>query len=337
MIGFRVDANEKIASGHVMRCLSIADALVSFHEKVVFIISDISAEEMIAERGHECVCLRNDWNNKEGELEVLIGLIRKYHLTLLLIDSYQVTEFYLRSLHSVVKLAYIDDLNTFDYPVDMVINYSVYADREKYPSNSTSVPKKYLLGPKYAPLRQQFILSESELQKAIQERERVKQIFITTGASDPYHVAELAVRSILEEPSLREYRIIVVKGRYGDSFSHYANERVVVHENVANMAELMLKSTMAVSAGGSTLYELCACCVPTVVFTYADNQLENANTFSKKGIMKYSGDAREEKALGKNVVRQLLEYSTSDHTMLYSKMKELDCGNGAKRLAEELL
>ncbi len=72
MIVFRADANEYIASGHVMRCLSIADALFSLGEEVAFITSDENATEMIRNRGHKAICLNTDWNDKEGELDRII-------------------------------------------------------------------------------------------------------------------------------------------------------------------------------------------------------------------------------------------------------------------------
>lgn len=127
MIAIRVEANEYIASGHVMRCLSIADALFSLDEDVVFITADDNAKQVIDKRGFDAIILNSDWNDKEGELGSLIPEIEKLKPGILLIDSYQVTERYLTELHRKVKTAYIDDPNAFDYPTDIVINYSIYA------------------------------------------------------------------------------------------------------------------------------------------------------------------------------------------------------------------
>lgn len=137
MITIRVDANEYIASGHVMRCLSISDALFSLGEDVVFITADDNAKQIIDKRGFDAIVLNSDWNDKEGELDQLTSEIEQLAPDLLLIDSYQVTERYLTELHRKVKTAYIDDLNAFDYPVDIVINYSIYAEDLNYPKNKT--------------------------------------------------------------------------------------------------------------------------------------------------------------------------------------------------------
>ena len=64
MIAIRVDANEQIASGHVMRCLSIADALQELGVETLFFTSDYYAEEIIEKRGFPAICLNNDWNDK---------------------------------------------------------------------------------------------------------------------------------------------------------------------------------------------------------------------------------------------------------------------------------
>ena len=114
-------------------------------KEVIFYTSDEFAEQTITKRGFKAIRLHYAWNDKESELDQLSRELEKTCPHLLLIDSYQVTEQYLKSLRQIVKLAYIDDLNAFDYPVDIVINYSIYAEDLDYPQN-----KVYLLGIQYA-------------------------------------------------------------------------------------------------------------------------------------------------------------------------------------------
>lgn len=338
MVGIRVDANEYIASGHVMRCLSIADALLELGEDVVFFTSDSSATELIINRGYSVVELGSEWDNKDSELEDLIRELDKYKPRILLVDSYQVTEHYLSRLHKEIKLAYIDDLNAFDYPVDIVINYSIYAEDIDYPKN-----KAYLLGTEYTPLRKQFDLSVEEIDTAIEGRRENKQILVMTGAADPYHVAENLTNNILREPLLNDYKIVVVKGIFSDDIcieqiSGSQLIRVRIMENVENMAELMLNSYMAVSAGGSTLYELCACCVPTVTFSYADNQLGSTTGFARKGIMNYAGDVRTAEDVCGRIISKLVIFSKDCFLInnMVDKMRDLHCLDGAKSIAMHL-
>ncbi len=339
MIAIRVDANEHIASGHAMRCLSVADALSSLGAIVVFITADDTALDMIKARGFEAVCLNTDWNDKDSELDVLVPKLEELHPDMVLIDSYQVTENYLAALSSVAKTAYIDDLNAFDYPVDVVIDYSVYAQDLDYPPNKT-----YLLGTYYVPLRAQFAIPADKLDRIVSDRASFSRILLTSGASDPYHIAGKIMRSVLEEPALDKYSLTVIKGRFWDDplVSDLAKEyrdRVLLLENVEDMADTMAQSSLAVSAGGSTLYELCACLVPTVTFSYADNQLGNVGGFAKRDIMAYAGDVRDTKDIEKVIVEKLLAYKSSPSlvTSTVDKMRELDCGSGALHLAEKLL
>ena len=344
MIAIRVDANEYIASGHVMRCLSIADALFSLGEDVVFITADDNAKQIIDKRGFNTVILNSDWSDKEGELDLLITEIEKLKPGLLLIDSYQVTERYLTELHRKVKTAYIDDLNAFDYPTDIVINYSIYAGELNYPKN-----KLYLLGTSYTPLRAQFNISEHQYEEAAQKRKNHKQILITTGAADPHHVSEKVIAAILNEHALNEYDLAVIEGGFWDkvqfnafiedSINHERSNRIEAYSNIENMADLMINSTLAVSAGGSTLYELCACRVPTVTFSYADNQLGNVKGFAKRDIMPYAGDARVNSSIGADIVQNLLKFHKNFDIMVSvrERMLNLGCRNGAMNLAEALL
>ena len=349
MIGIRVDANEKIASGHVMRCLSIADAFLSLGEDVTFYTADTFGSQIIEKRGHRVICLESDWNDKESELPVLLPRLKEHEVGLLLVDSYQVTEGYLAALRQRVRLAYLDDLAAFDYPADLVINYAIGARREDYPEVSkTAADKAYLIGPSYAPLRKQFLIGEEELADAIRRRMLKKQILITTGAADPFRVADQTVRAILACPELDDYGLLIIKGRFREDLDDRSVAlladakkagRIRIFEDVDDMATLMLQSTFAVSAGGSTLYELSACLVPTVTFSYADNQFANVKGFSDKELMIYAGDVRDTEEIGSDIVKALLVYHREPGRALAAqdKMRKLCFRDGAERLARSLL
>lgn len=97
------------------------------------------------------------------------------------LDSYFVTEKYLLSLQPLAKTAYLDDLQLFDYPVSLLINYDVIT-QETLPSYEAaySNAKKTLLGAVYAPVREQFQNRMAPL------REAVSDILVTTGEAIPF-------------------------------------------------------------------------------------------------------------------------------------------------------
>ncbi|NLV76359.1 MAG: UDP-2,4-diacetamido-2,4,6-trideoxy-beta-L-altropyranose hydrolase, partial [Tissierellia bacterium] len=55
---------------------------------------------------------------------------------------------------------------------------------------------------------------------------------------------------------------------------NYKYNNVKFYMNVKNMKNLMINNDLAISAGGNTLYELCACGIPTIAIIIADNQLK---------------------------------------------------------------
>ena len=91
MLYIRADMNRIIATGHVMRCLAIADAAEILGRKTTFILADDQAEELIKQRGHKTIILHTEWNNMDIELEQLKNIIMTYKIHALLVDSYQVT------------------------------------------------------------------------------------------------------------------------------------------------------------------------------------------------------------------------------------------------------
>ncbi len=335
MILIRADANEQIGTGHVMRCLSIARAFANKGEEVKFITADHRGDGLVKNGGFDSVCLDSEWTDMNGEIDQLIGMIKRENPSLLIIDSYYVTEKYLSSISNVVRTVYMDDLNSACWNVDVLINYNIFSsvfDYAKYNGTRT----RLLLSPKYAPLRVEFINCPGHGIKDVTD------ILISAGGSDPERITERIIRNVCSKYSHITFHFIVgaLNPRL-DEIKKLAEARsnVVLHINEQRMSDLMKNCDIAISAAGTTLYELCACGIPTITYTLADNQLVAAEQFAKQGIMLSAGDCRGDEGFIKRL-ESLLDRLVNDHGMsadLSSRMQELVDGNGAERIVEALL
>lgn len=300
MIGIRVDANKEIATGHVMRCLSIAYGFRNGGIKCIFITADENAKQIVSSNGFEAICLCSQWNDLDGEIEQLVNIIKEYKISKLIVDSYYVTAQYLERLLIHTKVIYIDDMNFFRYPASMVINYNIYYEIFSYPEIYSGFDTQLLLGCDYTPLRDEFkSLTPSY-------RETVEKILITTGGTDQYNVAGMLLNRIMEAKLFTDIEFHVVVGKLNshlDCLKELSDrcKSIILHQDVRAMADLMRGCDIAITAGGSTMYELCACGVPTICFSFADNQLYGVKGFESEGLMSYAGDVRdgEEQCLSK--------------------------------------
>lgn len=336
MLYIRADGNAEIGTGHIMRCLSIAAAVRQRKQKVVFLTADHEMQTVIENAGYTVVCLESTWNDLNREIEKLQALMAAQVQAVLLVDSYFVTEQYLTKLCQVVKVCYIDDLNEINYPCDMLINYNCYAANIQYEQRYKRT--ELLLGASFVPLRREFQkLPVPEIQNP------VRSILITTGGTDNYQIA-LRLLQRWPREKYAHVQIHAVAGRFNKKLEELrmlerTNDNIHVYADVKNMKDLMISCDVAVSAGGSTLYELCACGTPTVVVTLADNQREAAKTFSENGIMIYAGDIRDDKSCISNIVEAIqLLYAKGDiRREMSEKMQNLVDGYGAARIADKII
>ena len=325
--------NAQIAMGHIMRCLSIADALHGLGEPVRFILADEQAVSLLKQRGYDAIVLHTKWNHMEEELPVLSQVIQNEHIEKMLIDSYQVTQRYLTELSKLVTIFYIDDLKLFEYPVDAVICYANYWKKFQYKINGTRTT--YLLGMKYVPLKQAFWNCEAKIIS-----EKANNLLILTGGSDPFNVTE----QILDSIDTYQFQTIdVICGIYNTNYNKFVkkyenNKNIKFHQAVNNIEQYMKKADIAISAGGTTLYELCAIGTPAISFSFADNQLDNVRQFQEDGLIDYSGDARMNDIAG--TIDQCLIRYRNDFELRKEKsekMQKMVDGKGAIHLAEALL
>ncbi len=334
MICIRADANKTIATGHVMRCLSIAEALREVGEDVIFAMADEEGAYLPKERGFETFILHSDYSDMEGELPAFLAFIRQSNIKAVLLDSYQVTKHYMEAVLEQTKLVYLDDIDAFPYPCDLLINYAASAEDATY----TTYRKEStcLLGTDYIPLRSQFVA-----QKAHMFSEKVQNVLLLSGGTDPCGILPVMADRLREQ---YQGTITIITSSLNERREELltrakADEALQVYFDVKNMAEHMQKADVCITAGGSTTYELCATGTPYITYTLADNQLPSVRKMAELGMTAYAGDVREnlDKVINSSLIHFEDYQSQRYREAVSQKLQNFVDGNGAKRIAQRII
>ena len=331
---FRTDANSTIGAGHVVRCLSIAYACRQQGMRTIFLVSDGESEAYIkklttqdpALTPDKVIVLHADDEKPHTEIARMIETS-----SILLLDSYAFDNTYINRLKAAsakgTRIAIIDDFSRADLNADIIINY-MPKGKEVHYKNADLV----LAGLSYAPLRPQFACASASSPTPSH------RILISTGGADRYHMREAICECVRgTEPA-------IVPVPLADSVSLTP---VVADGSIADMATLMKSCDLAITAGGSTLIELCATGTPAIVFTVADNQLPQVRPLAEQGVISFAGSigdgdethvTAECAAVLKNI-KTLLEDLLNDadkRSAMSEKMHSLVDGRGAERIAAAL-
>lgn len=333
MLHIRADMNDTIATGHIMRCLSIADAARELGEDTVFLVADAEPVELLKARGYASLVLHTQWDDMEAELPRIKQFIKERNIRHLLIDSYQVTSHYLVELTKLTRTMYLDDMAAFFYPVNSILCYANYWRKFHY--DETYQNAELYLGLQYVPLRREFGACARKVIKP-----RVENLLLLSGGTDHYGI----LKGLLEKVEKHKYQNIdVICGKYDANYGELRGKyegfaNVHIHRAVTNMEMYMDKADMAVAAGGTTLYELCAMGTPTISYSLADNQLGNVRQFAEDGMVEYAGDVREDDVV-RNISGYLQEYHENQalRQERSRKMQAAVDGKGARRVAEILM
>ena len=343
MYFFRADGSAATGAGHLMRCLTVAQALqklIAHPEEVCFLCAEEASARLLQSRSQPVKVLGTDPADLEGELPVLEQVIGTSD-NIILVDSYRVTDAYLQKLHRFGKVFLLDDMQEHRFPVDGVINYNLFASAEKYQELYGSGIPKYLGAP-YVPVRQQF----GEAMREYGITDEVTDVLITTGGGDQDNIAGSILQELCEH-SLKDcgVRYHLVVGRFNpnrEKLERYAAERknIILHCDVQNMAALMAQCQLAVTAGGTTIYELSVLGIPFVCFSYAENQEKLTEWIGDHKVAGYAGAWHHdpEQTLEKIGDWCLQAYESKKlRKHCYETERTLIDGQGAARIAQLLV
>lgn len=337
----RVDGNPILGSGHIVRCVAIADHARAIGCKVRFAVSDGMSADLLHRYGHDATIVGGDAGCLTAEDGArLIGMLGVEPVDCILVDSYAVSDPFFEALKSGVssfstRIAYIDDRYSLRegildsdavWPVDILIDYLFDADRI-HDENSRESGIIYFLGPSFAPIRDQFQGVSYDV------RQKAKNILVTCGSTNQDRVLERIASAVFLLADGIEVNLVV--GCQADCAGGLPTNFHVL-KNVEDMAGLMQAADIAVSAAGTTLYELCVIGVPTVAIPIVENQIPNVRAFiaagAGRGLTHLNWTADE-------VAGQLgiLLPSEQERRTYSSRMRELVDGDGAARILDAII
>jgi len=271
---FRLDSGGHFGLGHIIRSKALADAFLSINTaknkiESTFVVKTIHSINAV--KPHQLIQI----NSEQG----FISLASSYDI--IIVDHYDYTSDLFLQLSRIKKsiLVVIDDeCNRGNLYADVVVNSS--GNAIKLPYKNVAARAKLLLGTRYVLLRQSFS------QIICEPFEQRKSIIITFGGSDIKGLT-LPVLKTITNSTLVNFQIIVVVGsgcKNLDKIEKYCLQQHFTYKhNVKNMAALFSTARFAISAAGSTIFELASCGVPSVFAVVADNQVLSATEQSQQG------------------------------------------------------
>jgi len=257
-----------------MRCLALAQAIHDAGSRVIFAISEELPfiEDRLKKEDMEFCHIRVPAGTP-GDAEETVRIAKESGAEWVVIDGYSFGADYQGSIRDAgLCQLFIDDYGHADhYCADIVLNQNIYAGLSLYPAHEPYT--RFLLGTDYVLLRKEFF---NMYQQGREIPDVARKILITLGGSDPDNIT-LAIIEAIKTTKIPDIHIIVAVGGanpHTDLIDQavFGLSHITVLKNAGNMPELMAWADMAISAGGSTCWELLYMGVPSIVIPIAGNQ-----------------------------------------------------------------
>lgn len=312
-IVFRTDAALHIGSGHVIRCLTLAEAMRALGANCHFIGREHPGHllELISRRGFGVTALAGSapefraeawddaqpahidwlgcaWQEDARQTGAILAQLQPHWLV---VDHYAIDERWEAALQAHYRqLMVIDDLADRNHRCDLLLDQNLGREPRDYHG---LVPEQCVLltGTRYALLRPEFAaMRAASLER--RNRSKLRRVLVTMGGVDQHNATGqvLAALNGCRLPADCEIRVVMgMTAPWLDAVREQARSMrwpTDVLVNVANMAELMAGSDLAIGAAGSTSWERCCLGLPTLLVVLADNQKDAAIRLESAGATK---------------------------------------------------
>ena len=343
---FRADASVTIGTGHVMRCLTLAEALRETGAGIRFVCRELEGNlgGLIEARGFEVHALPGleptanplAWTAAHwGEDAAQTASFLKARADWLVVDHYGLEQRWEGEMRGCAdRLMVIDDLADRVHDCDLLLDQNDLWNPARYDALTPAHCRK-LLGPAYALLRDEFRKAREAWPRTV--KERVERVFVFFGGTDPTNETSKTLRALQRWRERKKPNIDVVIGGGNPHRAEVeglvsAAPDALLHVQARNMAELMARADVSVGAGGSTTWERFCLGLPGLVVTTANNQEIIAKALAEDDYHLLLGDHTN---VGENaVVRGLAQLSPPRRRLFARRGQALVDGRGARRVLE---
>ncbi len=371
----RADSGPRVGTGHVMRMTALAGAWNRMGGRTLFLcgllpgtlrrrIRDAGCQSRMLRRDSFNAGSGNDTDSLRTDALLTSAIASQFKADWVVVDGYAFDDSWQRAVKSrVPRLLVVDDYGHANHhSADLILNQNIYATPQMYAdpefgaeANSRRDPATLLCGTQYLMMRPEFsprllpLKFESADGKTVERLTpaRAGRILVTFGGADPDNHTQQALQALqaIQQRNPRDARLqvdVVTGAEFRhrgqlDRFLDTSTLNVSLHHDVQRMSRLMLKADMAISAGGSTCYELARCGVPAVVVSIADNQTPLGKALQDAGTVVYAGHhGIIHEPLFKRMLEQLMMDPDRRKAMSEAGRKRVD-GRGAERTAGKMI
>lgn len=311
----RVSTSRILGSGHIARCLRLAEELTTFGKKIIFATNFegeiylkrtsefddiIKVKTQGINRHHFSDIKAKKWlGNKEEEdaRACLSGLKERgiKNLEWIIADHYGIGlewEIAVAREFRKSKILVIDDLADRSHKANILIDQNYWKhDRYAIYRELVNQDCKILIGAKFALIKK----ITTDIRNDIREREK-KRVMVYFGGSDTK-----GANMCIEVAREKEFRNIIfdiilgqnIKDEQATAAIKNKGVNTNIYRNLKSLEEVMVKADIAIGAGGSTNWERISIGLPTIVASTSDDQVEIAKNLHNEEAIYYLGPISE--------------------------------------------
>jgi len=331
------DCGPRIGGGHVMRCLTLARALMAKGCTVAF-AANPAAQAVLDAFGPRDMTVYPLSDDLAEAAQHAADWASAFKADWVLLDHYRLSPEQEAELKGDRRLAVLDDLADRPRPADLVINPGYGLAPRDYlglvPDHA-----QVLAGPQFALVRPEFVAHRDQTLERRRQGGHLKHVLIALGLTDVEGITARVVRAL--EPHLEGLILDVVLADTAPSLAILKEQAKTdcalrLHVDSHAMAELMAQADIAVGAGGGSVWERATLGLPTVTVVLADNQRPMAQSMANVGLcLAVDATAPDFEAKLIEAVRRLVDNPALRRWLFEAPCHACD-GLGADRVAEAL-
>lgn len=272
----RADASRTQGTGHVMRCLTLAEGLRARGHEIILITnaSEVSWLEQIKAESELTLV-------SSPQHQLAASYIAELKPDWVVVDSYEISAREISALADSMKVLAIVDGNHRDINATMYLDHNYSAEKLAWPEY---VQERLLAGSKYALIRDSILEQKRSVPWKIQDD--IPRVVAFMGGSDPTGAIKQVCRALTDIDMSMDVTLIASSEWLKDIQEQiHAKNNFKVILPTSELPELLGNASIVISAAGTSSWEICTLGLPSVLISVVDNQVDCCQRMIEKELV----------------------------------------------------